>query len=88
MDQSDVMNELKSGIAVIEFKKVNGEYRKMQCTLSENYLPAQNDLEEVVQKKIPNPEVLAVFDIEAKGWRSFRWTNLETVNGVIFDGAQ
>lgn len=88
MDRSDVMNELKTGIAVIEFKKVNGEYRKMQCTLSENYLPTQIDLEELVQKKKPNPEVLAVFDIEQQGWRSFRWANLETVNGVIFDGAQ
>lgn len=86
MIKSDVLHELKQGITVIEFKKVNGEYRKMQCTLAEQFLPEQIDLEESVQKKKPNPEVLAVYDIETKGWRSFRWDKLETVNGVVFNG--
>ena len=88
MDRSDVLDSLKQGITVVEFNKVNGEYRKMQCTLSESFLPEQIDIEEAIQKKKPNPDVIAVYDIEAKGWRSFRWANLQTVNGVIFDGAQ
>jgi len=86
MVKSDVMYELKRGIVVVEFSKVNGEYRKMQCTLDEQRLPAQIDVEEAAQKKKPNPDVLAVYDIEAQGWRSFRWDNLKTVNGVIFNG--
>lgn len=88
MDRSDVVNELKAGITVVEFNKVNGEYRKMQCTLAENFLPDQIDIEEAIQKKKPNPDVMAVYDVEAKGWRSFRWDKLQTVNGVVFDGAQ
>jgi hypothetical protein len=39
-------------------------------------LPAQTDLEEAVQKKTPNPEVLAVWDLENKGWRSFRYDSV------------
>lgn len=87
MDKSEALNELKSGITVVEFNKVNGEYRKMQCTLNEQHLPAQVHVEEATHKKKPNPNVLAVFDIEQSAWRSFRWDNLKTVNGVVFDGA-
>lgn len=86
MEKSDVIDTLKQGITVVEFKKVNGEYRKMQCTLAGDHLPEQIDLEETIQKKKPNPEVMAVFDIEQQGWRSFRWDKLETVNGVVFNG--
>jgi hypothetical protein len=49
----------------------------MQCTLKEALLPAQIDVEESVQKKTPNPDVLAVYDVTAQGWRSFRWDSLK-----------
>jgi len=88
MDRSDVIDLLKKGIVVVEFTKVNGEYRKMQCTLNELHLPLKMNEQEFTEKKKQNPEVLAVFDISQEGWRSFRWDKLQTVNGVIFDGAQ
>jgi hypothetical protein len=44
----------------------------MFCTLNEVHLPAQTDLEEQVQKRKENADVVSVWDIEAKGWRSFR----------------
>jgi hypothetical protein len=48
----------------------------MECTLNPELLPAQTDLEEQVQKKTPNPDVLAVWDLDAKGWRSFRYDSI------------
>lgn len=84
MVKSEVIKHLKDGVSVVEFNKVNGEYRQMKCTLNEKYLPEQIDLEESVQKKKPNPEVLAVYDVEVKGWRSFRWDKLKTVDGIEF----
>jgi hypothetical protein len=45
-------------------------------------LPAQVDLEEAIQKKKPNPDALAVWDVEANGWRSFRWDSLQDFNVV------
>jgi hypothetical protein len=39
-------------------------------------LPAQTDLEEAVQKKAPSTTSLAVWDIENKGWRSFRYDSI------------
>jgi hypothetical protein len=48
----------------------------MLCTLNPDLLPAQTDTEEGVQKKTPNPDVLAVWDLENAGWRSFRYDSI------------
>lgn len=77
MMKEKVLDALHNGICVITFTKKNGEERVMSCTLSEEFLPEQIDLEEAIQKKKPNPEVLAVWDTDAGGWRSFRWDSLK-----------
>ena len=84
MDRSDVIDMMKQGTCIVEFKKVNGEYRKMQCTLDEQRVPVRGEPSRV---KKPNDDVQAVFDVLKEDWRSFRWDKLETVNGVVFDGA-
>lgn len=67
-----MVTELKKRECRVIFKKVNGEERDMVCTLQEEMLPQQVDIEEAIQKKEPNPNVVAAWDIKAKGWRSFR----------------
>ncbi len=67
---------LQTGIANVTFVKKDGSERKLLCTLLPSELPAQTDLEEAVQKKTPNPEVLVVWDLENKGWRSFRYDSV------------
>ena len=67
---------LQTGIAIVTFLKKDGTQRVLRCTLSPTELPAQTNLEEVVQKKTPNPDVLAVWDLENKGWRSFRYDTI------------
>jgi hypothetical protein len=84
MVKSDVVNELKTSIVDIEFVKKDGSTRFMTCTLREESLPAQKDVEEVISAKTPNTDVLAVFDTINQGWRSFRWDSLKKVNGVDF----
>jgi hypothetical protein len=68
----------------LEFVKKDGSLRAMHATLKADVLPAQVDLEEAVQKKATNPDVVAVFDLNIHGWRSFRWDSLKTVNGESF----
>lgn len=80
MEKSKIIDMLHNETVNIAFTKVNGEERIMHCTLQEDLLPQQVDIEEAVQRKKPNPDVLAVWDVEAKGWRSFRWDSLKTVN--------
>ena len=78
LTKEDVQNQLHQGICQVSFTKVNGEERIMRCTLKEDLLPAQIDLEEAIQKKSKkfNPDVYAVYDVVAEGWRSFRWDSL------------
>jgi len=40
-----------------------------------------------IEKKAPKKKSdssLSVWDINAEGWRSFRWDKLQTVNGEVF----
>lgn len=85
MGKSEVLELLHNEAVDLEFIKKDGSLRVMTATLRADKLPAQVDLEEAVQKKTPNPEVMAVFDLINQGWRSFRWDSLKTVNGVAFE---
>lgn len=85
MGKSEVLELLHNETVDLEFIKKDGSVRVMTATLRADKLPAQVDLEEAVQKKTPNPDVMAVFDLINQGWRSFRWDSLKTVNGVAFE---
>jgi hypothetical protein len=67
---------LFENVVNVLFVKKDGTERQLICTLKPDLLPVQTDLEEAVQKKTPNPDVLAVWDIENKGWRSFRYDSI------------
>lgn len=69
---------LKDRVMKIDFTKTNGENRIMVCTLNETILPTSNLSEIPKRAKDTNPEVVAVWDVEAEGWRSFR---IDSVNG-------
>lgn len=84
MEKSEVMNLLHEGEVLVHFEKADGTMRNMLATLKEELLPEQIDIEEEIQKKKPNPDVLAVWDTENQGWRSFRWDRLVKVNGEVF----
>jgi hypothetical protein len=77
LNKEVILDALHNGICVVTFTKKNGEERVMSCTLDEEFLPAQIDLEEVVQKKVPNPDALAVWDTDIGAWRSFRWDSVK-----------
>lgn len=66
------LDNLKAMICNVQFTKKDGTIRDMLCTLNEIYLPQQTDLEEHVQNRKENPDIVSVWDVEAKGWRSFR----------------
>ena len=59
------------------FTKVNGEERNMVCTLKEGGIPKASK-DPITQKKVRDisEEVLAVWDVKAEGWRSFRVANV------------
>ena len=82
-DRNEILNALKQGDVIVEFTKVNGDYRKMICTLNESVVPKATKEDPLTQKKVRaiNEDVCVVWDVNAKGWRSFRWDNV--VNAEI-----
>lgn len=60
----------RSGIINVQFTKKDGSLRAMRCSLQEKYLPPLMGDAETTTKD--NPDVLAVWDLDVNGWRSFR----------------
>lgn len=82
-DKEAIVNKLREDICEVSFTKVNGEQRVMRCTLKPSLIPVFESAETNVPKKTKkeNPEVLAVFDVNADGWRSFKWDLLKEFKG-------
>ena len=70
--------ELKNGVVTVVFEKQDGTDRVMKCTLSEDIVPAL-DTTAVKQKRVANPDILAVWDTEADGWRCFRFDSIKSI---------
>ena len=68
---------LLTGQCRVIFTKLNGEERNMVCTLKEDVIPKATK-DPITQKKVRdlNEEVLAVWDVNKEGWRSFRISNV------------
>lgn len=72
-----LLNDLRKNVIEVTFTKVNGEQRLMRCTLRPELLPAsfRDSLEEQNSEKSfhnTNPDVIAAWDVQKGGWRSFR----------------
>ena len=67
---------------IVEFTKVNGETRIMPCTLKAEFIPdpipAPNfpNPEDPPKVKKENPNVMSVWCLDKKEWRSFRIANV------------
>ena len=72
--RANLVKNLKQNVVKVNFTKVNGEERTMNCTLHESVLPVATMSQ---KERKENKEVLAVWDIDKNAWRSFR---LDSVN--------
>lgn len=80
MEKTELIKKLFDGIVTVEFTKVNGDYRKMNCTLNSSYLPEATKVDSDLifdEKNNKSKDNLSVWDIDANGWRSFRWNSLQ-----------
>jgi hypothetical protein len=76
-----VIGQLQNGLVVVEFTKKNGEFRRMTCTLSPDYVPPKTNITESTKK--PNPNNCSVWDVDAQGWRSFIWDNVTDITSFV-----
>lgn len=72
LKRDDVIATLKESIANVTFTKKDGTERVMKCTLKTEFLPIQKVKSESKVSRKVNDAVVAVFDIEEQGFRSFR----------------
>lgn len=82
--RSELQTQLQTEVLEITFTKVNGDKRVMNCTLMEGILPS-NTTENKTDKKV-NETILSVWDIDAKGWRSFRMDAVTQVRQIVLQG--
>jgi hypothetical protein len=73
---------LINGEVIVEFTKLDGEFRKMPCTLKPELLPVTPIVESEQPKKerAENPNVIRVFCTDKKEWRSFR---IDSVTNIM-----
>jgi len=76
-DKEEVKSLLRENKCSVTFEKVNGEIRKMLCTLNSSLIPKEEVEVGEKRTKVENVDVLPVYDLESNGWRSFRWNSLK-----------
>jgi hypothetical protein len=93
INREQLFELLHTGECVVEFTKVNGEVRSMPCTLNESLIPqppvhitnTDNPIDFPTPKKEKkvNPEVMSVWCLDKKEWRSFRIANVISAKAKI-----
>ena len=74
---------LKSEVVTLTFTKKDGSQREMVATLSEARIPKTEKSTESAGTRKYSDEAQPVYDIEAEGWRSFRWDSLSKLEFSI-----
>jgi len=69
MTRDQMIEELHAGICTVVFDKVDGTERTMKCTLMEGAVPPRTTDKSDTEYSM---NVVRAWDIENKGWRSFR----------------
>jgi len=84
--REELVNLLKKEVVEVTFTKLNGEERKMPCTLIESMLPPAKKDDPITQKKVReiSDKVIAVWAIESKGFRSFRYDRVKKVEVIPY----
>ena len=75
---------LKYGPVTLTFTKKDGSDRVMKCTTNPTYIMFKDPsiLESKSDRKV-NEDVMPVYDLDAGGWRSFRWDSIKSVAFTI-----
>ena len=76
---------LKSEVVTLTFTKKDGTKREMLSTLCESRIPKSEKSSESAGTRKYSEEAQPVYDVEAKGWRSFRWDSLSMIEFSIGD---
>ena len=74
-----VKEHINFGPVTVVFTKKDGSERTMKCTTNANMVPKLEESTDTKREKKPNEDVMSVYDLEAAGWRSFRWDSVKQI---------
>ncbi len=79
--REELVKILSDCLVEVTFLKLDGDERIMTCTLMPEHLPEANRDDKLSQTKVRNLEerVIVVWDVNAQGWRSFRYDRVKKV---------
>ena len=82
--RENIIADLKSHVMEVSFTKVNGDSRIMRCTLDQRIIPQPVDYKHLEEQhsKPENKEIVACWDVQANGWRSFRVDSVKYIQEV------
>ena len=75
LNKYELKEKFQNGVVTVVFEKTNGELRTLKGTLLAEYLPLKefdNTLDTPEKERKQNENILSIWDLENKGWRSFR----------------
>lgn len=73
--RDEMIAELQKRECEVLFRKINGDERRMTCTLQESVLPATTPNPEKKPRPVNEANIVA-WDVKANGFRSFRVENV------------
>jgi hypothetical protein len=82
--REDLKNLLEHNVVEVDFLKLNGDRRVMTCTMRSDCRPPATKLDPLSQEAIRkvSDAVVSVWDVNAQGWRSFRYERINAVKIV------
>ena len=72
--RDQLVNQLMNETLVVTFRKLDGDQRVMTCTKSFDIIPEEHKPK---TEKQPKQGTVTVWDVNAKGWRSFRYDRVK-----------
>ena len=83
----DLVEQLQKGVLTVTFLKLDGDKRIMDCTKSFDVIPKEHHpktdnsvLDEKVSVEPTKVGLVTVWDINARGWRSFKYDRIQSVD--------
>ena len=88
-------SHLAHGPTTIVFTKKDGSERVMECTTSPTLVPFVEEKVHITntdnpidfpapkKEKTANEDVMPVYDLESKAWKSFRWDSIKEVRFIL-----
>lgn len=80
--QQLLRKRLRNENLLVTFTKKDGTQRTMRCTLNGSSIPTENNPKEQSTRAVPSTS-LAVYDLDKKEWRSFRWDSILEVTNEL-----